>query len=96
MGRCRRATIRCRGCRRFASRSARRYRWNALQVGGDVVVAAKQDRVFGAETETDGYGLLKLFGVYSMQVGTALHTFTARLDNVTNETYYNHLSFIKT
>jgi iron complex outermembrane recepter protein len=72
-----------------------RYRWNALQVGGQVVAAAKQDRVFGAETETDGYGLLKLFGVYSLPQGRAVHTFTARLDNVTNETYYNHLSFIK-
>jgi iron complex outermembrane recepter protein len=39
--------------------------------------------------------LLKLFGVYSVEAGKALHTFTARLDNVTNETYYNHLSFIK-
>jgi iron complex outermembrane receptor protein len=72
-----------------------RYRWNALQVGGDVTVAAKQDRVFGAETTTDGYGVLKLFGVYSVQQGPTLHTFTARLDNATNETYYNHLSFIK-
>ena len=72
-----------------------RYRWNALQAGGEVVVAARQDRVFGAETPTDGYALLKLFGVYSVQQGLAVHTFTARLDNVTNETYYNHLSYIK-
>jgi iron complex outermembrane receptor protein len=72
-----------------------RYRWNALQLGGEVTAAAKQDRVFGAETPTDGYGLLKLFGVYSVQQGPALHTFTARLDNVSNETYYNHLSYIK-
>jgi iron complex outermembrane recepter protein len=72
-----------------------RYRWNALQVGGTVVAAATQDRVSGVETPTDGYGLLKLFAVYSLQQGTAVHTFTARLDNATNETYYNHLSFIK-
>ena len=63
--------------------------------GRQVVVAAEQDRVFGAETPTDGYGLLKLFGVYSLQRGRSLHTFTARLDNATNETYSNHLSFIK-
>jgi iron complex outermembrane recepter protein len=72
-----------------------RYHWNALQVGGEVVVAAKQDRTFGAETPTDGYGLLKLFGVYSRPLGRQVHTVTARLDNVTNETYSNHLSFIK-
>ena len=41
-----------------------RYRWNALQMGGQVVATADQDRVFSAETPTDGYGLLKLFGVY--------------------------------
>jgi iron complex outermembrane receptor protein len=72
-----------------------RYRYNALQLGGDLVAAAKQDRVFGAETPTDGYTTLKLFAVYSLQQGSLLHTFTARLDNATNETYYNHLSFIK-
>ena len=76
-------------------RSGLRYRYNALQAGGDVVIAAKQDRVFGVETPTDGYATLKLFGVYSLQQGKLLHTFTARLDNATNETYYNHLSFIK-
>ncbi len=72
-----------------------RYRWNALQVGGQLVAAADQNRVYGLETPTDGYGLLKLFGVYSVQQGQALHTLSVRLDNVTNETYYNHLSFIK-
>jgi iron complex outermembrane receptor protein len=76
-------------------RGGLRYRYNALQAGGDVVIAAKQDRVFGVETPTDGYTTLKLFGVYSLQQGKLMHTFTARLDNATNETYYNHLSFIK-
>jgi iron complex outermembrane recepter protein len=72
-----------------------RFHWNALQVGGQVVAAGRQDRVFATETPTSGYGLLKLFGVYSLQRGRTVHTFTLRLDNVTNETYYNHLSFIK-
>jgi iron complex outermembrane receptor protein len=72
-----------------------RYRRNALQLGGDLVTAAKQDRVFGVETPTDGYTTLKLFGVYSIQQGRLLHTITARLENATNETYFNHLSFIK-
>jgi iron complex outermembrane receptor protein len=79
----------------YRFRGGLRYRYNALQAGGEVVVAAKQDRVFGAETPTDGYATLKLFGVYSLQQAKLLHTFTARLDNATNETYYNHLSFIK-
>lgn len=76
-------------------RGGLRYRYNALQAGGEVVIAGEQDRVFGVETPTDGYATLKLFGVYSLQQGKLVHTFTARLDNATNETYYNHLSFIK-
>ena len=38
---------------------------NAFQAGGRGGHAAKQDRVFGAETPTDGYRLLKLFASYS-------------------------------
>jgi iron complex outermembrane receptor protein len=60
-----------------------------------VVAAAKQDRISGLETETDGYGLLKLFTSYSFNAGGAVNTITARLDNVTDELYRNHLSLIK-
>jgi iron complex outermembrane recepter protein len=72
-----------------------RYQYNAFQFGGSVTAVTKQDRVFGEETPTDGYGLLRLFAVYSVQAGTALHTITARLDNATDELYRNHLSLIK-
>jgi iron complex outermembrane receptor protein len=72
-----------------------RYQYNAFQIGGNVVLAAEQDRVFAEETETDGYQLLKLFAAYSAQTGRVLHTITARLDNVTDELYRNHLSLIK-
>ena len=72
-----------------------RYQRGAFQAGGQAVWAARQDRVSGGETETDGYGLLKLFGSYSLQAGGMVHTVTARLDNVTNELYRNHLSFVK-
>ena len=76
-------------------RGGLRYQYNALQVGGQVIVAAKQDRVSTNETATDGYTLLKLYGSYSFDSGGALHTITARLDNATNELYRNHLSLIK-
>ena len=68
---------------------------NAFQAGADVVIAAKQDRLFGAETPTDGYTTLKLFSSYSFQTGRTTSTLTARLDNATNELYRNHLSLIK-
>lgn len=79
----------------FRVRGGLRYQKNAFQAGGELVAVAKQDRVFGAETPTDGYANLKLFGAYSWQAGQAVSTVTARLDNVANERYYNHLSYIK-
>ena len=79
----------------FRVRGGLRYQRNAFQAGGEVLAAAKQDRVFGAETPTDGYTTFKLFGAYSWQAGEAVSTVTARLDNVANERYFNHLSYIK-
>jgi iron complex outermembrane receptor protein len=77
------------------ARGGLRYQYNAFQAGGEVVGGASQDRISGAETETDGYTLLKLFASYSFERGGAVSTITARLDNATNELYRNHLSLIK-
>ena len=79
----------------FKFRGGLRYQHAALQVGGQVTAAAKQDRVLGIETPTDGYTLLRLYGSYSFEGGGAVNTITVRLDNATNELYRNHLSFIK-
>ena len=79
----------------FRVRGGLRYQRNAFQAGGGVTFAAKQDRVFGAETPTDGYTTFKLFGTFSWQARQAVHTLTARLENVANERYFNHLSYIK-
>ena len=76
-------------------RGGLRYQRNALQIGGQVIAAAKQARLSTNETLTDGYTLLKLYGSYSFDSGGAVHTVTARLDNLTNELYRNHLSLIK-
>jgi iron complex outermembrane receptor protein len=78
----------------FRARGGLRYQYNAFQAGGEVVGVAKQDRVSGATTPTDGYTLLKLFTSYSFGTNT-VSTITARLDNATNELYRNHLSLIK-
>jgi iron complex outermembrane receptor protein len=72
-----------------------RYQRNGLQAGGEVRLVATQDRVSSAETETDGYQLLRLFAAYTLSQGRVAHTITARLDNATNELYRNHLSLIK-
>ncbi len=76
-------------------RGGLRFQRNALQIGGQVIAAAKQDRVSGAATPTDGYTLLRLYGSYSFEGGGAVSTITLRMDNVTNELYRNHLSLIK-
>ncbi|HLG60177.1 MAG TPA: TonB-dependent receptor [Vicinamibacterales bacterium] len=76
-------------------RGGLRYQRNAFQAGGQVTVAATQDRLFENETETDGYQLLRLYGAYSFGSGKVTNTITARLDNATNELYRNHLSLIK-
>jgi iron complex outermembrane receptor protein len=72
-----------------------RYQRNAFQVGGNVNLVADQNRVFGEETPTDGYTLLNLFGSYSFATGGATSTITARLDNVADELYRNHLNYLK-
>ena len=79
----------------FRFRGGLRYQYSGFQAGGEVVGVSKQDRVSGLETPTDGYGLLKLFASYSFNAGGAVNTITARLDNVTDELYRNHLSLIK-
>ena len=76
-------------------RGGLRYQRNAFQAGGDVAFVATQDRVFSTETPTDGYQLGRLYASYSFGQGAVAHTFTARLENVTNELYRNHLSLIK-
>ena len=76
-------------------RGGLRYHRSAFQAGGEVSAVARQDRVFGEETPTDGYNLLRLFGSYSFGAGTVLHTITARLENATDQLYRNHLSLIK-
>ena len=79
----------------FRGRVGLTYQRNALQVGGQFVAVSNQDRVYGEETPTAGYGLGKLFASYSFETGGATSTITARVDNLTNELYRNHLSLIK-
>jgi iron complex outermembrane receptor protein len=79
----------------FRLRGGLRYHRDAFQAGGEVTAVSKQGRVFGEETPTAGYNLLRLFGSYSFGAGDVVHTITARLDNATDKLYRNHLSLIK-
>jgi iron complex outermembrane recepter protein len=79
----------------FRFRGGLRYQRNAFQAGGELIAVAAQDRLFSTETRTDGYQLGRVYASYSFGRGVVAHTLTARLDNVTNELYRNHLSLIK-
>ncbi len=79
----------------FRAMAGLRYQRNAMQVGANVTHAGTQDRVFGAEEPTEGYTLLKLYGSYSFLTRGVTNTVTVRLDNATNELYFNHLNYLK-
>jgi iron complex outermembrane receptor protein len=80
-----------------------RYQKNAFQAGFQETLTAKQDRIYVVdspdgsigEIPTDGYNVLKLFASYSFGNAWTVNTITARLDNVTNATYVNHLNYLK-
>ncbi len=72
-----------------------RYTHSKLEVGGNVTAVARQDRVFGSETETASYGLLRFYATYTLQSTRAVQTITARLDNAADTRYRNHLNYLK-
>lgn len=72
-----------------------RFSRGGFHLEGEVRAAARQDRVYGAETETAGYAVVNLHGAYTFTTGSSAHTFTLRLDNAGDRLYRNHLSFIK-
>ena len=71
------------------------YQRSAFRTGGEVIGAARQARVYGAEEPTEGYAIGKLFASHAFEAGGAVNTLTFRVDNVTNTLYRNHLSLIR-
>ena len=89
-------TSRCRASRRSAFAAGCGISATRSRPAAKSSAAAKQDRVFGAETPTDGYTTCSSCSRRTRSAGGgAVNTITARLDNATNELYRNHLSFIK-
>jgi iron complex outermembrane receptor protein len=72
-----------------------RFEHKGLHLEGEVKSVGKQTRVYGAETPTDGYTVVNAHGSYQITSGRAVHTVTLRADNVGDELYRNHLSYIK-
>lgn len=68
---------------------------DGFEVGTKIRIAAEQDRLGEFETSTDGYVLVDAFAQYRISKGKLLHTFSLNVNNMLNETWYNHLSRIK-
>jgi iron complex outermembrane receptor protein len=68
---------------------------NQIEVEPEIVLAARQDDVFGVETPTDGYTVLNLMASYTLARAKTMHVFSLRATNLTDALYRNHTSLIK-
>ncbi len=68
---------------------------HGLQIRPELVVAAKQDDVFGTETATDGYTAINLMASHTIAGPTMMHVFTLKGTNLGDALYRNHMSLIK-
>lgn len=71
------------------------WRHKALSIRPELILAAKQNRVFDNETSTAGYGVFNLDASYTIFSSRTAHVFSVSGYNLTNNLYRNHLSFIK-
>ena len=55
-----------------------------------------QKKISEFETITPGYMLIDVFGSYTFGATNGTHRLVFQINNVLNETYYNHLSKVKT
>lgn len=67
----------------------------AFTLGAGTRWAARQDRLGEFETPTDGYAVHHLLAGVRWSWGGRLHAVTARLDNITDTTWRDHLSRVK-
>ena len=54
-----------------------------------------QKRLGEFEEQTDGYTCIDLYGSYSLNRKNGSHKLIFQIDNIFDQTYYNHLSKIK-
>ena len=76
-------------------RVALRYATERRSAGAEVKWAADATHLGDFETPTKGYAILNLDAGIQILIGGRLHSFTARVDNLFNTEYRNHLSRIK-
>ncbi|HEU0121958.1 MAG TPA: TonB-dependent receptor [Bryobacteraceae bacterium] len=71
------------------------FRFKALSIAPELVLARRQDRIYTTETETAGYATGNLRATYTLARQHAVHLFSFTWFNANNAYYRNHLSFIK-
>ena len=71
------------------------WRYKALSLRPEIILVARQNRVFDNETATVGYGTVNLDASYMIFSGRTAHVFSLSGYNLANKLYRNHLSFIK-
>lgn len=71
------------------------WRYQGFGVRPELILAARQGRVFDNETPTEGYSVLNVNASYAVLKARTAHIFAISGNNLTNELYRNHLSFIK-
>jgi iron complex outermembrane receptor protein len=71
------------------------WRFKGFSVRPEVVMAAKQDRIFENETTTPGYAVFNVDTSYTIFAKSTAHVFSFSGYNLTDKLYLNHLSFLK-
>ncbi len=71
------------------------YRLQNFSLRPELILAAKQNRVFDFETPTAGYAVFNVNASYTVISGRKAHIFSVNAYNLNNKLYRNHLSFLK-
>lgn len=79
----------------FKATTSIKYIKDGFEVGSRVKFSAEQTRTDEFESNTDSYTLLDLFVQHRFTSKKLLHTLSLNVNNLLDETYYNHLSRIK-
>jgi iron complex outermembrane receptor protein len=71
------------------------WRYKALSIRPELILANRQNRVFDNETPTAGYAVFNLIASYTFVTRKAAHVISVGAYNLGDTLYRNHLSFIK-
>ena len=71
------------------------WRYRALSIRPELILANRQTRVFDNETPTEGYAVFNLNASYTFVTTRAAHILSVNGYNLGDVLYRNHLSFIK-